>query len=151
VAGDGPDTEALRRRYPESPHLQWLGVLTEAEKLRRLAGADLLCAPSLGGESFGMVVLEAMAAGTPVIASDLPGYRDAAGGNACLVPPGDVAALAAALGDALRPAEALGPEERQERERRRVGGAARAREWSMDRLAERYEALYRDVTQPGHA
>jgi phosphatidylinositol alpha-mannosyltransferase len=151
VAGDGPDTEALRRRYPESPHIQWLGVLTEEEKLRRLAGADLLCAPSLGGESFGMVLLEAMAAGTPVIASDIPGYRDAAGANARLVPPGDAAALSGALGHALRPAEAIGAEERQERDRRRVDGAVRAREWSMDRLAERYEALYRDVTQPGDA
>jgi phosphatidylinositol alpha-mannosyltransferase len=151
VAGDGPETETLRRRYPESPHVQWLGVLTEQEKLRRLAGADLLCAPSLGGESFGMVLLEAMAAGTPVVASDLPGYRDAAGGNARLVPPGDAVALAAALGDALRPAETIGAEAGQERERRRVDGAARAREWSMDRLAERYEALYRDATQPGHA
>jgi phosphatidylinositol alpha-mannosyltransferase len=151
VAGDGPDTEGLRRRFPESPHVQWLGVLSEAEKLRRLAGADVLCAPSLGGESFGMVLLEAMAAGTPVIASDIPGYRDAAGGQAHLVPPGDAAALTVALGDALRPADAIEAERREERERRRVEGVARAREWSMDRLAERYEALYRDSTQSGHA
>ena len=146
VAGDGPDTEWLRRRYPDSSSIHWLGVLTEEEKLRRLAGADVLCAPSLAGESFGMVLLEAMAAGTPVIASDIPGYRDAAGGRARLVPPGDASALA----DALR--GALGPGDEAEARRRRQGrsdGAARAREWSMDRLAERYESLYRDVTQPG--
>ena len=97
VAGDGPDTDALRRLYPDSPHIQWLGVLTEEDKLRRLAGADVLCAPSLGGESFGMVLLEAMAAGTPVVASDIPGYRDAAGGRARLVRPGDTSALSEAL------------------------------------------------------
>ncbi|HEX3564855.1 MAG TPA: glycosyltransferase family 4 protein [Acidimicrobiales bacterium] len=146
VAGDGPDTDSLRRLYPDSPSIQWLGVLTEEEKLRRLAGADVLCAPSLGGESFGMVLLEAMAAGTPVIASDIPGYRDAAGGSARLVRPGDASALADALGRALGPAD-----EAETRRRRQVSadGAARAREWSMDRLAERYESVYRDVTQPG--
>jgi phosphatidylinositol alpha-mannosyltransferase len=93
-----------------------------------------------------MVLLEAMAAGTPVIASDIPGYRDAAGGKAHLVRPGDASALADALGDAL------GPVDKAEAHRRQQGladGAARAREWSMDRLAERYESLYRGVTQPG--
>jgi phosphatidylinositol alpha-mannosyltransferase len=146
VAGDGPDTDSLRRLYPDSSSIHWLGVLTEEEKLRRLAGADVLCAPSLGGESFGMVLLEAMAAGTPVIASDIPGYRDAAGGSARLVRPGDASALAEVLGGALGPADEA---ETRRRQPVRADGAARAREWSMDRLAERYEALYRDVTQPG--
>jgi phosphatidyl-myo-inositol alpha-mannosyltransferase len=146
VAGNGPDTDQLRRRYPESPRIQWLGVLTEEEKVRRLAGADVLCAPSLGGESFGMVLLEAMAAGTPVVASDIPGYRDAAGGQAYLVDPGDASALAGALRGLLGPADGV---EAGRRERRLAEGVARAREWSMDRLAERYESVYRDATQPG--
>jgi phosphatidylinositol alpha-mannosyltransferase len=148
VAGDGPDTDALRRRYPGSPHVRWLGVLTEEEKLRRLAGADVLCAPSLGGESFGMVLLEAMAAGTPVVASDIPGYRDAAGGRARLVRPGDASALSEVLRDVLAP---VGGVEADRREQDRADGAVRAREWSMERLAERYESLYREVTQPGEA
>ena len=87
IAGNGPETEWLRRLHPESEHVRWLGVLTEEEKVRRLAAADVLCAPSLGGESFGMVLLEAMAARTLVVASDIDGYRDAVGGHAVAGPP----------------------------------------------------------------
>ena len=76
-------------------------MLTDDEVASRLAGADILCAPSLRGESFGMVVLEGMAARCSVVASDLQGYRSAAGGHAILVPPGVVQALARALGVAL--------------------------------------------------
>ncbi len=101
IAGDGPETAALRRRHPESGTLKWLGVLTEEDKIRRLAAADVLTAPSLRGESFGMVLLEAMAARTVVVASDIEGYRAASGGCAVLVPPGDAGALAAAVAGVL--------------------------------------------------
>jgi phosphatidylinositol alpha-mannosyltransferase len=97
VAGDGPDTGALKRRHPESATVRWLGVVTEDEKVRRLVAADVLAAPALGGESFGMVLLEAMASRTVVVASDIHGYRDAAGGRAVLAAPGDPSALASAL------------------------------------------------------
>jgi len=53
-----------------------LGKVDEQRKLEELQQADVLCAPSLGGESVGMVLTEAFAAGTPVIASQIPGYRD---------------------------------------------------------------------------
>ena len=53
-----------------------MGKASEAEKWACLREADVLCAPSLGGESFGMVLTEAFAAGTPVLASDIPGYSD---------------------------------------------------------------------------
>jgi len=65
------------------------------------AAADAYCAPSLGGESFGIVLVEAMAAGTPVVCSDLPGYREAAGDAARFVRPGDPAGLAEALREVL--------------------------------------------------
>ena len=65
-----------------------------------MRGADVFCAPSLDGESFGVVLLEAMAASTAIVASDLPGYRNVArpGDDALLIPPGDVAALADGAG-----------------------------------------------------
>jgi len=144
VAGDGPDTHALRRLYPGSERVRWLGVLTEEEVASRLAGADVLCAPSLRGESFGMVLLEAMAAGCAVVASDLPGYRSAAGGHAVLVPPGDVAALAKALAEVLAAVtEGTGCSSPAALE----AGLHRAEGWSMDRLAERYAEIYAEVIE----
>ena len=78
-----------------------LGRVDDAEKQRVLESADVLCAPSLGGESFGMVLTEAFAAGTPVVASDIAGYRDVVrdGVDGVLVPRGDATALAEALRD----------------------------------------------------
>jgi phosphatidyl-myo-inositol alpha-mannosyltransferase len=76
-----------------------LGRVDDAEKQRVLESADLLCAPSLGGESFGMVLTEGFAAGTPVVASDIAGYRDVVrdGVDGLLVPRGDATALAETL------------------------------------------------------
>jgi phosphatidyl-myo-inositol alpha-mannosyltransferase len=78
-----------------------LGRVDDAEKQRAVASADLLCAPSLGGESFGMVLTEGFAAGTPVVASDIAGYRDVVrdGVDGLLVPRGDATALAETLRD----------------------------------------------------
>lgn len=75
------------------------GKLSDAAKEEVLRGADLLLAPSLGGESFGMVLTEAFAAGTPVVASNIPGYAGVVtdGVDGVLVPPGEAAALATRL------------------------------------------------------
>lgn len=134
VMSDGPLTRSLRARYPDSDRLTWLGRLPPEEKVAHLAAADVACAPSLGGESFGVVLLEAMAAGAAVVASDLPGYRAAAGDAARLVPPGDPVALSAALGELLSdPAE---------RSRLAEAGRRRAEEHDMARVAACYLALY---------
>jgi phosphatidylinositol alpha-mannosyltransferase len=78
-----------------------LGKVSDAEKVAALAEADLLVAPSLGGESFGMVLTEGFAAGTPVVASDIAGYRDVVrdGVDGVLFPRGDATALAETLRD----------------------------------------------------
>lgn len=149
IAGDGPLTTALRRLHPPSEDIEWLGVLPEAEKVRRLLAADVLCAPSLGGESFGMVLLEAMAARTVVVASDIEGYRGTAGGSAVLIPPADRWSLADGLTGVLEGRLAVlgGPDHGGARSRDRWLSAAaeRADQWSMARLAQWYEGLYRSA------
>jgi len=136
VASEGPQTAALREETLGDARFEWLGPVGEQEKLRRLRGADVLAAPSLHGESFGIVLLEGMAAGTAVVASDIPGYANVArpARDALLVPPGDAAALAAALRQAL----AGGPEIKAMRE----SAYERASEHSLRALAQRYLALY---------
>jgi phosphatidyl-myo-inositol alpha-mannosyltransferase len=86
------------------------GRVSEEEKWRLLGQADLLCAPSLGGESFGMVLTEAFASSTPVVASNIAGYRDVVRNrmDGLLVPAGD----AVELGETLRDL-ALDPRRRQ--------------------------------------
>ena len=108
IASDGPDGPRLRQQYAGHDRITWLGRISEAEKFARLRGAAVFCAPSLHGESFGVVLIEAMAAGTPVVASGIDGYRNVAtdGVDAVLVEPGDVGALAAALGKVLGDAHA---------------------------------------------
>ena len=140
VAGDGPQSEVQRRRHPESDRVKWLGTLDDEEVTARLLGADVLCAPSLRGESFGMVVLEGMAARCAVVASDLPGYRSAAGGHAVLVPPGDVGALSRALGVAL--ADVVEGSGRSSPDALKAA-EVHANGWSMAGLAERYVGAYR--------
>jgi phosphatidyl-myo-inositol alpha-mannosyltransferase len=136
VAGDGPGSEVQRRRQLASDPVQWLGRLSDQEVASRLAGADVLCAPSLQGESFGMVVLEGMAGGCAVVASDIAGYRMAAGGHATLVPPGDARALTGALDGVL----ATVGSDAFARARKEATEYARAR--SMETLGKRYLDVY---------
>lgn len=84
---------------------EWVSALGKVDQ-EQLPGiyraASVFCAPSVEGESFGIVLVEAAAAGTPVVCSDLPGYREAAAGAAVHVPVGDVQATAEALLSVLR-------------------------------------------------
>src|SRR5215218_2782769 len=99
LVGAGPDDVAPLMLDPTG--VRALGKVSDERKHAALAGADLLVAPSLGGESFGMVLTEGFAAGTPVVASDIAGYRDvvADGVDGVLVPRGDATALAETLRD----------------------------------------------------
>ena len=97
----GPTAEELSPLMLDDRDVRVLGKVNDARKREELERADVLCAPSVRGESFGMVLTEAFAAGTPVIASDIAGYRDVVrdGVDGVLVPPGDPQALAEALRD----------------------------------------------------
>ena len=92
IASNGPDTQRLRAKAAGDHRIEWLGRISDEEKIARLKGADVFCAPSLHGESFGVVLIEAMAAGTPIVASSLPGYQNVATNDvdALLVPPGEI-------------------------------------------------------------
>ena len=89
--------------------------------------------PSLRGESFGLVPLEGMAAGTAVVASDIEGYREATAGHARLVAPNDPAALAIALCDAI---------ERPATKSELDAARAHASAWSMASLVDEYLVRY---------
>src|SRR5205807_2468173 len=67
VAGDGPQTAALKAATASDPRVEWLGRVDDEEAASRLRGADVFCAPSVHGESFGVVLLEAMAAHTAIV------------------------------------------------------------------------------------
>jgi phosphatidylinositol alpha-mannosyltransferase len=115
-----------------------LGGLSEDELTAELERASVLAAPALGGESFGMVLTRAFATATPVVASDIEGYRAVATPeSAVLVPPGDVNALAAALVEVL-----------EDEPRRRAlgeGGRKVAERYSWDRIARRLAEIYEEL------
>jgi phosphatidylinositol alpha-mannosyltransferase len=134
VAGEGPQTPELRAL--RIPNVEWLGRVSDDELARRMRGASIFCAPSLYGESFGVVLLEAMAASTPVVASEIPGYADVARADreGVLVTPGDARALAVGLRRVLDDtalADSLV-----------THGESRATEFSMERLAQRFIPVY---------
>jgi len=97
----GVEQEQLETMLVDLRGVTALGKIDDARKTAVLAAADLLIAPSLGGESFGMVLTEAFAVGTPVVASDIPGYNDVVrdGVDGVLFGRADASALAQALLD----------------------------------------------------
>ncbi len=121
--------------------VRFLGRLSDAELARCYRESDVFCAPSLGGESFGMVLVEAMAAGCPVVASDIPGYAEAARGAALLAAPGDPGSLAVAIWRAGR--------DPLVRERLAARGRARAAALCWSRVAARVLHIYRVAAAGG--
>jgi phosphatidylinositol alpha-mannosyltransferase len=97
----GPSEQELAPLLMERAGVRALGKVDDQTKWAELERAHVLVAPSLGGESFGMVLTEAFAAGTPVVASDIAGYRDVVrnGVDGILVPAGDPTRLAETLRD----------------------------------------------------
>jgi len=141
VAGGGELLEGFRARAAAAgvgDRVHFLGAVPHAELPGVLRAADLILLTTEPPESFGIVLIEAMASGLPAVASDYPGVRAVVdpGENGILVPVGDVAATAEALHEII----AIGGPQR-----RRMGAAGRAkaeREWGWPRLVERMDAAY---------
>jgi len=137
VIGSTPDDVKGYMSDPDAEQrIEALGTIGGSELWRRLHEADVLCAPSLAGESFGMVLTEAFAAGTPVIASEIAGYADVVtdGVDGVLVPPADPQRLAEELQTLY-----LEPETRL-----RMGAAAResAQRYAWPTVAAEVEGVY---------
>ena len=135
----GPSARELDPLLLDSSGVRALGKVDDERKQYELERADVLCAPSLGGESFGMVLTEAFAAGTPVIASDIAGYRDVVhdGVDGVLVPMGDAQALAEALRDLY--------DEPARRERLARAAAANVAKFAWERVAGEIMGAYEDA------
>lgn len=139
IASDGPETSRLMREWSGDSRIHWLGRISDTEKLDRLRRSSVFCAPSLGGESFGVVLLEAMASGSAVVASAIEGYQNVAsnGHDSLLTAPGDVELLREALNAVI--------DDSTLRFRLVEAGRRRALEFSMDALADSYVSAYRRV------
>jgi phosphatidyl-myo-inositol alpha-mannosyltransferase len=104
IAGRGDADEVLEQvPAPLRDRVVLLGQVSDADRIRMLHSVDVFCAPNTGGESFGYVLVEAMASGAPIVASDLEAFRQVLRGGEAgeLFPTGDAAALAAATGRLL--------------------------------------------------
>jgi len=121
--------------------IEFIGRVSDAELPRYYRTADVFCAPSTSGESFGYVLAEAMASGKPVVTTDIEGYRQVVvhGIHGLLVPPRDERALAAALCTLLGNAA--------ERERLGNNGRSAAQQYAWERVAGRVLTYYREVLE----
>jgi phosphatidyl-myo-inositol alpha-mannosyltransferase len=141
VIGAGPKLREYKRYVGLRGirDVEWLGRVSDADKVRYFASADIFCAPNTGQESFGIVLLEAMAAGVPIVASDIHGFKRVVERNVqgILVEPKNPRALAAALY-----ALARDPDLRHEMGE---AGRERAPEFSWDRVTERIVDYYYEV------
>jgi phosphatidylinositol alpha-mannosyltransferase len=132
VAGDGPQRGALEALAAGDEEIIFLGRVSDEAKREWLRCANVLVAPSTRGESFGLVILEGLASETLVVASDIDGYREAAGGHATLFRAGDAASMEGAIVAALEGEDASTID----------AGRRYAQRWSMTSLMDAYEERY---------
>ena len=138
VAGGGePDADSMRILSERNlQDVVFLGRVSDEDKFRYYKTADIYCAPATGRESFGIVLLEAMAAGTPIVASGIEGYSSVIthGREGLLVPPKDEDALADALATLLKDATL--------RRRLATAGTMNVQEYRWERVARRVMDCY---------
>ena len=132
IVGDGPQRRSLEVLAGRDEMVLFTGALSDDQKRMWLRHASVFVAPALRGESFGLVLLEAMASEVAVVASDIVGYRDAAANLATLVAPGDPGALGRAIEASLA----------REEPARIAAARAHAEHWSMASLVDAYELVY---------
>ena len=139
LVGDGelrPSLEAQTQRLGIRERVHFLGRREDVPALLKMSDVHV---HSTNSDGFGLVSLEAMAAGVPAIATNVPGLAEVVGDAGVLVPPKDPAALAAAISSLL-----ASPDHRQQLAR---AGQERARKFSMDATAAAYVSLYHGLTQ----
>jgi phosphatidylinositol alpha-mannosyltransferase len=143
VIGDGPKRREYRRfvGLRGIRDVEFLGRVSDDDKVRYFASADIFCAPNTGQESFGIVLLEAMAAGVPIVASDIHGFKNVVQRNVqgLLVEPRNARALAAGLY-----ALARDPDLRHEMGE---AGRAHAPEYTWDRVTEQIVDFYYETRE----
>ncbi|MDG4669333.1 glycosyltransferase family 4 protein [Mycobacterium sp. 236(2023)] len=143
VVGRGDEDQLRTDAGPHAGHLRFLGQVADAEKASAMRSADVYCAPNTGGESFGIVLVEAMAAGTAVVASDLDAFRrvldDGAAGR--LVAVDDSAALAEGL------IEVLSDDVARSRYIEAASAAVQRYDWSV--VAQQIMRVYETVAGAG--
>ncbi len=138
MVGSGPQ-EREARRYVMTrrlPDVEFLGRVSDGDKVQLFKTADVYASPATGRESFGIVLLEAMAAGTAIVCSDIHGYKGVVkrGEQALLVPPGESRPLAEAILRLLADPDL--------RARMGESGLERVVEFGWERIAARVEAYY---------
>lgn len=140
VVGGGNEHALARRAGELAGHLRFLGMVDDETKARALRSADVYVAPNLGGESFGIVLVEAMAAGAAVVASDLVAFSrvldDGRAGR--LVETGSAKALAAAVIELFDDGKARGD--------LIAAGRERAERYDWSRVADQIQQVYETVT-----
>lgn len=143
VVGRGDEDELRRDAGELAGHLRFLGQVDDAQKASAMRSADVYCAPHTGGESFGIVLVEAMAAGTSVVASDLDAFRRVLvdGVAGCLVPVDDASALADGLIEML--------ENDAERERYIAAATEAVQRYDWSVVARQIMRVYETVSGAG--
>lgn len=135
--GPGADTNTMADTNKMGGGIEYRGRVSEGEKRRLLGEASVMVAPNLGGESFGLTLVEALASGCAVIASDIPAFRAVAGGAAELVRPGSSVDLAEVISRLLSDPSAIEALSR--------AGRNRAGDFDWSRVLPQYRACYQEA------
>jgi len=137
IIGQGNQTQFLKERFSKLKNVIWCGALSRKDLIKELYLADIVVIPSLKGESFGLSLLEALAAGNAVIASNLESYREVAGSSALYFDPGNVKELKTLLIELIN--------DHNLRQEISLRASQRARLYDINVLTQRYEAIFKSL------